>query len=123
MSFLLLVVLSTISGFDYWQLNINSGLCYAVETTVKQIEDAFKEFTAREDIAIVLISQYVSELSHLDLYSFLYTLKRQYEKKQSESILKETLILLRCAPCNAWIASLHVFDSLLYISGSDRLQT
>jgi hypothetical protein len=33
---------------------------YATETTVKQIEDAFKEFTAREDIAIVLISQYVS---------------------------------------------------------------
>ncbi|KAG2655120.1 hypothetical protein PVAP13_1NG550200 [Panicum virgatum] len=29
------------------------------KTTVKQIEDAFKEFTAREDIAIVLISQYV----------------------------------------------------------------
>ncbi|CAN6273894.1 unnamed protein product [Urochloa humidicola] len=27
------------------------------KTTVKQIEDAFKEFTAREDIAIVLISQ------------------------------------------------------------------
>jgi vacuolar-type H+-ATPase subunit F/Vma7 len=35
-------------------------LFYAAETTVKQIEDAFKEFTAREDIAIVLISQYVS---------------------------------------------------------------
>ncbi|GMN48891.1 hypothetical protein TIFTF001_018053 [Ficus carica] len=30
------------------------------KTTVKQIEDAFKEFTAREDIAVVLISQYVS---------------------------------------------------------------
>ncbi|KAK4408107.1 V-type proton ATPase subunit F [Sesamum angolense] len=28
------------------------------KTTVKQIEDAFKEFTTREDIAIVLISQY-----------------------------------------------------------------
>lgn len=38
-------------------------LClYATETTVKQIEDAFKEFTTREDIAIVLISQYVSNL-------------------------------------------------------------
>jgi V-type H+-transporting ATPase subunit F len=36
-------------------------LC-ATETTVKQIEGAFKEFTAREDIAIVLISQYVSSL-------------------------------------------------------------
>ncbi|KAF0934592.1 hypothetical protein E2562_025679 [Oryza meyeriana var. granulata] len=30
------------------------------KTTVKQIEDAFKEFTTREDIAIVLISQYTS---------------------------------------------------------------
>ncbi|KAK7311514.1 hypothetical protein RJT34_09715 [Clitoria ternatea] len=28
------------------------------KTTVKQIEDALKEFTTREDIAIVLISQY-----------------------------------------------------------------
>lgn len=27
---------------------------------MKQIEDAFKEFTSREDVAIVLISQYVS---------------------------------------------------------------
>ncbi|GJM87487.1 hypothetical protein PR202_ga03447 [Eleusine coracana subsp. coracana] len=32
------------------------------ETTVKQIEDAFKEFTSREDIAIVLISQYVANM-------------------------------------------------------------
>ncbi|CAD5190792.1 unnamed protein product [Musa acuminata subsp. malaccensis] len=30
------------------------------KTTVKAIEDAFKEFTSREDIAVVLISQYVS---------------------------------------------------------------
>ncbi|WMV15284.1 hypothetical protein MTR67_008669 [Solanum verrucosum] len=33
-----------------------------LETTVKQIEDAFKEFTTREDIAIVLISQYVANM-------------------------------------------------------------
>ncbi|OAY71060.1 V-type proton ATPase subunit F-like [Ananas comosus] len=32
------------------------------KTTVKAIEDAFKEFTAREDIAIVLISQYVANM-------------------------------------------------------------
>ncbi|KAJ0594571.1 putative ATPase, V1 complex, subunit F [Helianthus annuus] len=31
------------------------------KTTVKQIEDAFKEFTTRDDVAIVLISQYVSK--------------------------------------------------------------
>ncbi|KAL3849918.1 hypothetical protein ACJIZ3_011800 [Penstemon smallii] len=30
--------------------------------TVKQIEDAFKEFTSRDDIAIVLISQYVANM-------------------------------------------------------------
>eukprot|EP00249_Psilotum_nudum_P006056 c19426_g1_i1 orf=616-993(-) len=30
------------------------------KTTVKAIEEAFKEFTAREDIAIVLISQYIA---------------------------------------------------------------
>lgn len=33
---------------------------FLLETTIKQIEDAFKEFTTREDIAVVLISQYVS---------------------------------------------------------------
>ncbi|XP_031269921.1 V-type proton ATPase subunit F-like [Pistacia vera] len=32
------------------------------ETTVKQIKDAFKEFSSREDIAIVLISQYVANM-------------------------------------------------------------
>ncbi|KAB2047568.1 hypothetical protein ERO13_A13G052900v2 [Gossypium hirsutum] len=32
------------------------------KTTVKQIEDAFKEFTTRTDIAIVLISQYVANM-------------------------------------------------------------
>ena len=29
------------------------------ETSVKTIEDAFKEFTTREDIAIIMINQYV----------------------------------------------------------------
>ncbi|CAN0886621.1 V-type proton ATPase subunit F [Linum grandiflorum] len=32
------------------------------KTTVKQIEEAFKEYTSREDIAIVLISQYVANM-------------------------------------------------------------
>ena len=32
------------------------------KTTVKQIEDAFKEFTSRDDIAIVLISQFVANM-------------------------------------------------------------
>ncbi|OIT06275.1 v-type proton atpase subunit f [Nicotiana attenuata] len=32
------------------------------KTTVKQIEDAFKEFTTREDVAIVLISQYIANM-------------------------------------------------------------
>ncbi|KAH6797939.1 vacuolar ATPase subunit F family protein [Perilla frutescens var. hirtella] len=32
------------------------------KTTVKQIEDAFKDFTTREDIAIVLISQFVANM-------------------------------------------------------------
>ncbi|XP_008786367.2 V-type proton ATPase subunit F-like isoform X1 [Phoenix dactylifera] len=35
-------------------------LIVASKTTVKAIEDAFREFTTKEDIAIVLISQYVS---------------------------------------------------------------
>ncbi|KAL2935046.1 V-type proton ATPase subunit F [Bienertia sinuspersici] len=32
------------------------------KTTAKQVEEAFKEFTTREDIAIVLISQYVANM-------------------------------------------------------------
>ncbi|XP_065876663.1 V-type proton ATPase subunit F [Euphorbia lathyris] len=32
------------------------------KTTIKQIEEAFKEFTSREDIAIVMISQYVANM-------------------------------------------------------------
>ncbi|KAL9227551.1 hypothetical protein vseg_003228 [Gypsophila vaccaria] len=32
------------------------------KTTLKQIEEAFKEFTSREDIAIVLISQFVANM-------------------------------------------------------------
>ena len=42
-----------------------------LETTVKQIEEAFKEFTTREDIAIVLISQYVSSFAYqIPIYEF-----------------------------------------------------
>ncbi|KAG5567511.1 hypothetical protein RHGRI_002904 [Rhododendron griersonianum] len=41
------------------------------KTTVKQIEEAFKEFTTREDIAIVMISQYVSCLYHFVIILFL----------------------------------------------------
>ncbi|KAK9281851.1 hypothetical protein L1049_004757 [Liquidambar formosana] len=32
------------------------------KTTVKAIEDTFKDFTTREDIAIVLISQYIANM-------------------------------------------------------------
>ncbi|KAE8723703.1 V-type proton ATPase subunit F [Hibiscus syriacus] len=32
------------------------------KTTVKQIEEAFKEFTTRTDIAVVLINQYVANM-------------------------------------------------------------
>jgi len=59
---LLLLLLILMVRYQYFLL------FHATETTVKQIEDAFKEFTAREDIAIVLISQYVSEPSHTHAY-------------------------------------------------------
>jgi V-type H+-transporting ATPase subunit F len=32
------------------------------KTTVRQIEDAFKEFSARDDIAIILLSQYIANM-------------------------------------------------------------
>ncbi|KAF5937437.1 hypothetical protein HYC85_024943 [Camellia sinensis] len=38
------------------------------KTTVKQIEDAFKEFTTREDIAIVMISQFLIRVSEYSGY-------------------------------------------------------
>ncbi|MBA0727545.1 hypothetical protein Golax_000524 [Gossypium laxum] len=47
---------------------------YLLETTDKQIEDAFKEFTTRTDIAIVLISQYVSCLLNVLSYRIIYFL-------------------------------------------------
>ncbi|KAL0371242.1 UNVERIFIED_CONTAM: V-type proton ATPase subunit F [Sesamum angustifolium] len=47
--------------FD-WQVTAAYFKSSYPETTVKQIEDAFKEFTTREDIAIVLISQYVANM-------------------------------------------------------------
>eukprot|EP00245_Coleochaete_scutata_P003598 TRINITY_DN15309_c0_g1_i1.p1 TRINITY_DN15309_c0_g1~~TRINITY_DN15309_c0_g1_i1.p1 ORF type:complete len:127 (-),score=15.95 TRINITY_DN15309_c0_g1_i1:584-964(-) len=44
------------------------------KTTTRQIEDAFKEFTAREDIAIVLISQYVANMIRYAVDSYRKTL-------------------------------------------------
>lgn len=38
---------------------VNVPAFSAAETTVKQIEDTFKDFATREDIAIVLINQFV----------------------------------------------------------------
>ncbi|KAF4373334.1 hypothetical protein F8388_026165 [Cannabis sativa] len=38
---------------------ITNNLCLCSEITVKATEDASKEFTTKEDVAIVLISQYV----------------------------------------------------------------
>lgn len=35
---------------------------FSLETSVKTIEETFKEFTTKDDVAIVLISQYVSFL-------------------------------------------------------------
>lgn len=32
------------------------------KTTLKQIETAYKEFTTREDVAVILISQYVANM-------------------------------------------------------------
>ncbi|KAF5954019.1 hypothetical protein HYC85_006875 [Camellia sinensis] len=34
----------------------------SLKTTVKQIEEAFEEFTTREDVVIVMISQYVANM-------------------------------------------------------------
>lgn len=51
--------------------------CSFSETTMKQIEDAFKEFTAKEDVGIILISQYVSFFSswHSVILSLVFTVR------------------------------------------------
>ncbi|XP_051141991.1 V-type proton ATPase subunit F-like [Andrographis paniculata] len=40
------------------------------KTSVKQIEDAFKEFTTRDDIAIILISQHVANMIRFAVDSY-----------------------------------------------------
>lgn len=37
-------------------------MLYHAETSVKRIEDAFKEYTNRDDVAIVLINQYIANM-------------------------------------------------------------
>ncbi|CAK9179274.1 unnamed protein product [Ilex paraguariensis] len=58
------------------------------ETTAKQIEDAFKEFTARENIAIVLISQYSI------LYSGPETTAKQIEDAFKEFTARENIAIV-----------------------------
>ncbi|XP_078175507.1 vacuolar ATPase subunit F family protein [Carex rostrata] len=58
----------TITGFllaGVGNVDIRKKTNYLIvdnKTTVKQIEDAFKEFTTRDDIGIVLISQFVANM-------------------------------------------------------------
>ncbi|BBN20059.1 V-type H+-transporting ATPase subunit F [Marchantia polymorpha subsp. ruderalis] len=40
------------------------------KTTIKAIEDAFKDFTNREDVAIVLISQYIASMIRFQIDSY-----------------------------------------------------
>ena len=48
---------------QYYTKKLCANVLCLVETSVKTIEDAFKEFTNREDIAIVMINQYVRHCS------------------------------------------------------------
>ena len=58
----------TITGFllaGVGNVDIRRNTNYLIvdsKTTVKAIEDAFKDFTSKEDVAIVLISQYVANM-------------------------------------------------------------
>eukprot|EP00850_Spirogloea_muscicola_P016829 SM000140S00578 [mRNA] locus=s140:85100:86254:+ [translate_table: standard] len=46
----------------------------ADETTTRAIEDSFRDFTSREDVAIVLISQYVANMIRYAIDSYSKTL-------------------------------------------------
>ncbi|CAA3003235.1 V-type proton ATPase subunit F [Olea europaea subsp. europaea] len=55
----------TITGFllaGVGNVDLRRKTNYLIVDSMKQIEEAFKEFTTREDIAIVLISQYVANM-------------------------------------------------------------
>ncbi|GMH33175.1 hypothetical protein BSKO_01009 [Bryopsis sp. KO-2023] len=58
----------TVTGFllaGVGQLDVRRRGNYLVvdsKTTTKQIEQAYKEFSARDDIAVILISQYVANM-------------------------------------------------------------
>ncbi|KAL0684082.1 hypothetical protein Bca4012_050930 [Brassica carinata] len=61
-------VLDTVVGFlmaGVGNVDIRRKTNYRIvysKTTVRQIEDSFKEFSSRDDIAIILISQYVANM-------------------------------------------------------------
>jgi V-type H+-transporting ATPase subunit F len=44
------------------KIDVDRAFSTPTETSVKQIETAFKEFTSRDDVAIVLISQTVANM-------------------------------------------------------------
>mmetsp|Transcript_11427 Transcript_11427/g.41818 ORF Transcript_11427/g.41818 Transcript_11427/m.41818 type:complete len:125 (+) Transcript_11427:203-577(+) len=52
-----------LAGVGHLDPRRNSNfLCVDKNTTVKQIEDAFKEFTNRTDVAVILITQYIAQM-------------------------------------------------------------
>ncbi|KAF3540995.1 hypothetical protein F2Q69_00021517 [Brassica cretica] len=67
-SYFVSCVLDTVVGFlmaGVGNVDIRRKTNYRIvysKTTVRQIEDAFKEFSSRDDIAIILISQYVANM-------------------------------------------------------------
>ena len=38
------------------------NICCCAETSVKKIEDTFKDYTNRDDIAIILINQHIANM-------------------------------------------------------------
>ncbi|KAI7995612.1 V-type proton ATPase subunit F [Camellia lanceoleosa] len=53
-------LLTGVGNVDLWRKT--NYLIVDSKTTVKQIEEAFKEFTTREEVVIVMISQYVANM-------------------------------------------------------------
>ena len=75
-------------------LSLTELRAYA-ETSVKTIEDAFKEFTTREDIAIIMINQYVRFLLPVRVASRLHRHGKLQMFVMSSSILLQIANMIR----------------------------
>ena len=87
---------------------------------MKQIEDTFKDFTTRDNVAIVLINQFVSDICPLSCSIALTTSQRRRNLQyQAQSKLRKTKSsLLRALQVANLIR--HQLDNFISVSGAGK---